>query len=212
MTEPISAIAARSIAISATATLLASSWSLPLAYVLARRGGGLTVSILEALVGVPTVLVGLLLYMLLSSRGPLGFLHLLYTPTAIVLGESLLVTPLISASAYRILQPIVGDVMLLTRVYGGGRRAEVALALREAAPALAGAVAMGFSRAIGELGVALIVGGNIAGLTRTLSTSIALATAMGEYEAAIRLGAVLAGLSIGFSLAVRAGVDRWGQG
>jgi len=203
--EPVHVVAARSVAISASATLLAATWSVPLAYALAsRRRPGPLLAALEALVGVPTVLVGLLLYTLLSKTGPLGFLGLLYTPHAIIVGEAILVTPLLATTAYRALAPTAGDARLLAETFGAGSWEAAKLALAQAAPGVAGSLAMAFSRAIGELGVALIVGGNIEGVTRTLSTSIALATAMGEYETAIRLGAVLATLSLGFAFAARA--------
>ncbi len=209
--EPVHMVAARSLAISGLATLLAASWGLPLAFLLASRPRARpVVAILDALVGVPTVLVGLLLYLLLSRQGPLGFLQLLYTPTAIVIGEAVLVTPLLVSVAYRSLRPTVESVSLLVATFGGAGRQALLLSAREAAPGLASSIAMAFSRAVGELGVALVVGGNIKGYTRTLSTSIALATAMGEYEAAVKLGAVLAALSLGFSLAVRLVRREWG--
>ncbi len=203
-------IVGRSLYISGTAVLLAAAWSIPLAYYLASRSGGrLVAPILEALVGIPTVLIGLLLYMLLSRNGPLGSLGLLYTKTSIILGEAILITPLITAVSYRILKGPASLYRELALTLGASPGRAAILALRQSVPGLLGAAAMGFSRAVGELGVALIVGGNIRGETRTVTTAIALATSMGEYEAAIKLGAILVVLTIGISIAIRLIMREW---
>ena len=202
--EPIYAVLSRSLAISGAATLLASAWSIPLAYYLSRtpRVNPLVYA-MEALIGVPTVLVGLLLYLLLSREGPLGFLNLLYTPQAIMVGEALLITPLVTALTYRSLRQDGAPLRELALTLGASEARATLLVLRESAPSIVSSVVMGFSRAIGELGVALVVGGNIMGYTRTLTTSIALATSMGEYELALELGAILTLLTIGVSLVLR---------
>ncbi len=194
----------RSLYISGTATLLASAWSIPLAYLMASRPHlrGLA-STLEALVGVPTVLVGLTLYMLLSKRGPLGFLDLLYTPHAIIIGEALLITPLVASVAYRALRHAVETYGELALSLGATEAQAMATAVREAAGGILAATIMGFSRAVGELGVALMVGGNIKGYTRTITTTMALDVAMGEFEEALALGAILVSLLIGVSLTLR---------
>ncbi len=200
----------RSLYISLSATMLAASWSLPLAYLAARRPSFTPVArAAEALVGVPTVLVGLLLYMLLSRRGPLGFLELLYTPAAIVLGEAVLVTPLLVAVGYRVLSAAVAEYGELALSLGASEGRALRLALREALPGLVAALVMAFSRAVGELGVALMVGGNIRGYTRTLTTAIALEVSKGEFEAAVSLGAVLVGLMLASAAAVHAARRLW---
>lgn len=205
MLESLAAIAARSLAISAAATLLAATWSLPLAYAAATRPRlRLAATLAEGLVGVPTVLVGLLLYFLLSRRGPLGFLGLLYTPAAVILGEAVLVTPLLVAVSYQVLAAAVSRYAELALALGAGGGEALALALREAAPELLAAVVMAFSRAVGELGVALLVGGNIEGYTRTMTTAIALYVSMGEFEEAAELGLALVGVMVLVALAVRA--------
>lgn len=208
--EPIQNVVLRSLAISGSATLLASLWSIPLAYVLATSSRlRPIVYLLEALVGVPTVLVGLLIYLLLSRNGPLGFLNLLYTPQAIVIGESLLVTPLITAISYRAI--LVGLTMYreLAISLGASNRQAALLVFREMLPTIISSIVMGFSRAVGEIGVALIVGGNIKGYTRTATTSIELATEMGEYHRAITLGVVLTTITIGISLVTRLVRRKW---
>lgn len=197
-------VVVRSLYISGSATLLSTAWSMPLAYLMASRPRlrGLA-SALEALVGVPTVLVGLVLYMLLSRRGPLGFLGLLYTPQAIILGEAILVTPLVASVAYRALRSAVETHGELALSLGASEAQAMATAVREAWGGILSAVVMGFSRAIGELGVALMVGGNIKGYTRTITTSIALDVALGEFEEALTLGSFLVALLVAVSLTLR---------
>ena len=208
--EGVAEVAARSLAVSAAAVALASTWSLPLAYRMARGGrlAGLAPAF-ESLTGVPTVLVGLALYLLLSRSGPLGFLGLLYTPAAIVVGEAVLVTPLYVAAAYRVLRSSWEEYGELALSLGANDSQAMATVLRQASPGVVAAAVMAFSRAIGELGVAFIVGGNIAGKTRTLTTSIALATSMGEYELALRLGSVLLALSLAGGVSVHALRRLW---
>lgn len=186
-------IAGRSVMISGLATLLASLWSIPSTYILARpsRISRILTSIFEALVGIPTVLVGLLLYLLLSSSGPLGFFQLLYTPQAIIIGESLLITPIIIATSYRIVQVAYETYGELAISLGADKKQTMKLIIKESLPGILGSIVMGFSRAIGELGIALMIGGNIKGYTRVMTTAIALEIARGEYELAIVLGVIL---------------------
>ena len=208
--EPLTNIIVRSITISGSATLLASAWSIPLAYyATTRKRLILLIYAFEALVGVPTVLVGLLLYALLSRQGPLGWLGLLYTPQAIILGEALLITPLITAVSYRVLSERALEVWELAATLGATESQAAKIVFRENLPGLLSTLIMGFSRAVGELGVALIVGGNIAGLTRTMTTSIALYTSMGEYERAITLGLVLLAITLTFSILARMVRREW---
>ncbi|HIP65338.1 MAG TPA: ABC transporter permease subunit [Pyrodictium sp.] len=197
-------ITIRSITVSGSATLLASSWSIPIAYILATRcRSELVISVVEAVVGIPTVLIGLLLYLLLSSSGPLGFLHMLYTPQAIVVGEAILITPLIISTSYRVLRNVVDTYGELALTLGASERQAMLLTLRESLPGILASIIMGFSRAIGELGIALIVGGNIRGYTRVLTTAIALEVSKGEFEKAIALGTVLVVITITISIVLR---------
>lgn len=193
----------RSLWISGFATLLASLWSIPLAYILASRRSTIIGFILEALVGIPAVLLGLLLYLLFSSSGPLSFLKLLYTPFAIVIGESMLVTPLIISICYRGVKSSIRDLRELGLSLGASKRQLLELYIRETFPVAIASIVMGFSRAVGELGIALMVGGNIAGYTRTMTTAIALDVAKGEFEEAIVLGSTLLSITILTSIVVR---------
>ena len=198
-------IVVRTLWISGSATLLSSTWSILLSYYLSRaaKASRLIVSILEGLVGVPTVLVGLLLYMVLSRSGPLGFLGLLYTPCGIIIGQAILVTPLIASTSYRVLNKAWSEYGELALTLGASNRQAAALVLREALPGILASIIMGFSRATGELGVALMIGGNIRGYTRVLTTAIALEVSRGEFEDALALGGVLVLIVVAISLCTR---------
>ena len=194
----------RSLYVSGLATLLSASWSIPAAYLLSfRRRVGVLEAVVESLVGVPTVLLGLLLYMLLSSSGPLGFLKLLYTPHAIIIGQSILITPLIISTCYRALRVVAAPYLELALSMGAGRPQTMLLLLRESAPGVAASAVMGFSRAVGELGIAMMVGGNIRGSTTVLTTAIALGVTRGEFEAAIILGIILLALTIATAVSMK---------
>jgi len=205
LAKEVTEITLRSVSVSGTATLLASLWSIPLAYFLAKPGRvrGAVASLLEALVGIPTVLLGLALYMLFSRSGPLGFLNMLYTVKAVIVGQAILITPLITATAHRVLRMARETYEEMALSLGAGRLQAMAITLRESTPGLLSSIVMGFSRAIGELGVALMLGGNIRGSTRVLTTAIALSVSMGEHELALCLGAVLVVLSVAFSVITR---------
>lgn len=198
-------ITLRSLWISGSATLLASSWSILFAYYLSKNPSvaRFIVSVLEGLVGVPTVLIGLLLYMLLSSRGPLGVLGLLYTPYSIIIGQAILITPLITSISYRVLSKSWSDYGELALTLGASEKQAISLVLRESLPGVIAAIVMGFSRASGELGIALMVGGNIRGYTRVLTTAIALEVSRGEFETALILGGILVVIVVIVSLSLR---------
>jgi len=195
----------RSLWISGTATVMAALWSFPLTFLIIKSNKlKHLITVFEGLVGVPTVLIGLLLYDFLCPKCPLGFLHALYTPQAVAVGEAILVTPLLVATLYSSLKKAYEEYGELALTFGASELRALEVALSQSLTEVLGSVAMAFSRAIGELGVALIVGGNIAGYTRTLSTAIALYTQMGEFEKATELGLILAALSVGVSFAVKA--------
>jgi len=197
-------VALRSVAISGSATLLSAVWSIPTSYYLAVRGArGWAEAVLETLVGIPTVLLGLLLYFLFSSSGPLGSLRLLYTPTAIVIGEAILVTPLLIAVIYRSMRPVVRDRLELAMAMGASRGQAMATILRETWGGVIASTIMAFSRALGELGVAMMVGGNIAGYTRVMTTAIALGVSRGEFESAMALGLILLAIMVVSSIAIK---------
>ncbi len=204
----VAGIVLRSLMVSGAATLLSASWSIPLALRLVLGGEGrgkrLVMDLLNSHVGIPTVVVGLILYFLLSRSGPLGQLQLLYTPLAITIGQAILITPFIaslSAEALRSVRERLWETLISLGATEGQAAATV---VDEASPGLVTSILLGFSRAVGELGVALMLGGNIRGFTRVMTTAIALEVGRGEFELALALGAILVSLSFLTTLTIRA--------
>jgi tungstate transport system permease protein len=205
-------IVALSLTVSVSATGIAAAVGLPCGAALAIcrfRGRGVLILFANALLGLPPVVVGLGLYLTLSRSGPFGALGLLFTPGAMVLAQADLAAPIITALVHR----AVGEPW---RQYGGALRVDGAGPLRSIGVLLAiarqpvlTAVLAGFGRTISEVGAVLIVGGNIAGYTRTMTTTIVLKTSEGEFGLALGLGLIM----IGISIAVSAGAFLlWGKG
>jgi tungstate transport system permease protein len=160
----------------------------------------------NALIGVPTVALGLYLYLLLSRSGPVGYFHLLYTPTAIIIGQCFLVTPIVVSFATSALESVDPDVRTLAKTLGASGVQTDALVLREAFWGVVLAIIAAFNRAFAELGIAMMLGGNILNYTRLLTTAIALETAKGEIALSIALSIIL--LSIVISLSIIINVAR----
>lgn len=190
-----------SLRVSAAALVLASAVGVPLGFLIGTnrfRGKHFLTVALNTLMALPTVVVGLTVYSLISRQGPLGVLGLLYTPRAMVLGQFILATPVVSAltlSAVQNVDPRVRDTAL---TLGAGQIQSGLTVLKEARFAVMAAVAAGFGRVIAEVGSAMMLGGNIKGATRTMTTAIALETAKGEFGLGIALGIVL--LIVAFSV------------
>jgi tungstate transport system permease protein len=183
-----------SIRISLIAVVLASLFSIPMGLLVALNTffcKSLLLQILNTLVALPTVVVGLLLYGILSRQGPLGELGLLYTPMAMVIGQCILIIPVIwnlTISAASSADPRLTQTC---KALGASIVQQGFLFINEVRFAIMAAVVMGFGRAIGEVGIAMMLGGNIEGFTRTMTTAIALETSKGEFEFALALGLVL---------------------
>ena len=195
-------IAARSLAVSGSATLLACALGLPLGAWLAVsrfRARRAVVAALNAAMGLPPVAVGLVVYLLLSRGGPLGVLGLLYTPAAMILAQVVIVTPLVASIAHQAVRDLWAEYHDLLIAMNAAPRRRVATLLWDARRALLTAALAGFGRAVGEVGAIMIVGGNIDGATRVLTTAIALETGRGDFALAIGLGVVLVALSLGVS-------------
>ena len=187
-------ITIRSLYVSLTASLLASTWSIPSTIYAVYKGGKLSrgyISLMNTLMGFPTVLIGLLLYILFSRSGPLGILRLLYTPEAMIIGQAVLVTPLISSMIYEVVSKERGELIEMAKTFGAGGREVVELLVEENREGIIGSIVIGFQRAVGELGIALMLGGNIAGYTRVFTTAIALEIHKGRFDLAISLGLIL---------------------
>jgi len=197
--------ASLSLGLSAASVTIASLPGVPLGAALGlSRSRRRDVFLVGTRVGMsfPTVVVGLLVYGLLSRNGPLGPLGLLYTPQAIVVGEVLLALPLVvalGASSVGALDPRFRDTALTLRL---GRARTVRLAISEARDGFVAAVLVAFARCVTELGVALLVGGNLRGSTRTLTTAIALETSRGDFGRGLRLGLVLIAIALVVNVAV----------
>lgn len=193
----------RSIYISGTATLLAVLWSLPIATVIGLkefRGKQVLKGTFNALLGIPTVALGLFLYLFLSKSGPLGFLRLLFSPLGMIVGQAVLITPIIVSLTVSAMESVEPEIKDLARTLGASET-EVSFAiLRESRKGVFLAFVASFNRAIAELGVALMLGGNIVGYTRVLTTAIALETQAGEIEQSIALAIIL--LAIVFAVSM----------
>lgn len=207
------AIVRLSLIVSLTATVLAAVAGLPLGAALALTrfpGRSFVVVMLNAFMGLPPVVVGLAVFLLLSRSGPLGFLGLLFTPKAMIIAQAILVLPIIAALARQTIEDLWAeyrDELTAMRVSPPRR---VATLLWDARFSLTTTLLAGFGRAAAEVGTVMIVGGNIDGFTRTMTTAIALETSKGDLPLAIGLGLVLITLII-FVNAAAWGVRRIGE-
>jgi len=198
-------IIALSLRVTLSAVAMACLIGLPLGAVLAvgRFPGRITAAVLvNALMGLPPVVVGLTVYLMLSAAGPLGVLQLLYTPTAMIIAQVLLVTPIIAALTRQVVEDLHGEYDELLRSMGTSRSGTVATLLWDARYSLLTAALAGTGRALAEVGAVLIVGGNINHVTRTMTTAIALETSKGELALALGLGIILVTLSVIISAGV----------
>ncbi len=187
-------IAGRSLIISGTSCLLASLICLPLASIIhfrQFRGKRALISTIQTLFAMPTVLVGLFVLVLFSRVGPLGFFRILFTPYAMVIGQILLISPLLLGFTISALSGVSRDIIDTATSLGASGFQTVWLVLREARYAVLAAVIMGFARAISEVGCAMMVGGNIRGATRVMTTAISLEASKGDIALAIALGIIL---------------------
>ncbi|WP_300036681.1 ABC transporter permease [uncultured Roseobacter sp.] len=198
-------ISLRSLQVSLTALVIASAIALPLGTLLAIRRfryRRLTISLLNALMGLPPVVVGLIVYILLSRSGPFGVLGLLFTPTAMIIAQVIIITPLIASITHQAMRELWAEYHdLLISLNTSGRQRITTLILDGRRNLLTASLA-GFGRAIGEVGAIMIVGGNIDNATRVLTTAIALETGRGDFALALALGFVLIALAIGVNIAI----------
>jgi tungstate transport system permease protein len=188
-----------SIKVSGLALCIAAVSGIPLGAVIGLRrffGKGLVVSILNTFMGLPPVVVGLFLYLILSRSGPLGFMGLLYSPTAMIMAQTILALPIIIALSLAAVTSVDETVKQSARALGATSGQISILVINEARYSIMAAVIAAFGRVIAEVGAVLIVGGNIAGLTRVMTTTIALETDKGDFELALALGIVLLAISL----------------
>jgi len=204
------AIALRIITISLTATVLAGLVAVPLGaaiYFGTFPGRKSLINLIQTLYSLPTVVVGLLIFLFISRVGPFGFMRLLFTPTAMVIAQTVLVLPIMTGltiSALSGVDPVIRDTL---RSLGATHLQFLANVMKEARFAILAAVAVGFGRAISEVGAAILVGGNImassfASSTRVLTTAISLETSMGNISESIALGILLLLIALAVNLVI----------
>ena len=197
--------ALRSVWISLLAVLLATVVGLPLGTLLARRsfvGRRLLVLLSRASMAFPTVFIGMVCYAVFSRRGPLGPLELLYTPWAIVCGEFLLALPWVVSISHGAIKSLDPRVAETARTLGAGAPLRWLTYLSEARVGVTLAVLTAFSRCVTELGIAMMVGGNIRFRTRTLATATALETSKGEFARGMAMGMILLFVAVGVTLLI----------
>jgi tungstate transport system permease protein len=183
-----------SLRVSVTAILITTCLAVPAGFVLSTvtfPGRNILIAGCQTLMAVPTVVIGLLLFTFLFRQGPLGTLELLFTPSAMIIGQVLLTLPLVIALVYAALRQIDRRYLEEAWLLGAGPWQRLLVLLRQGRLALAVAIFTGFTRAISEVGSAMMVGGNIRGFTRNITTSIALETSKGEFALGIALGLIL---------------------
>jgi len=194
-----------SLRVSVTATLVAALIALPLGAWLAVsrfRARRVVIAVLNALMGLPPVVVGLMVYVIFSRAGPLGVLGLLFTPTVMVIAQVIIVAPIIASIGHQTIRDLWADYHDLLISLNATRPQRMHALLWDGRRALITAILAGFGRAIGEVGAIMVVGGNIDHATRALTTAIALETGKGDFGMALALGFVLIALAVAVNLAV----------
>ncbi len=192
-------IAILSLYISLSATILAALISIPLGGLIhfhEFRGKRVLIVLIQTLYSVPTVVVGLLLFLLLSKAGPLGFFGLLFTPEGMILGQTVLIIPITTGLVVSALSGVDKSISDTLVSLGATTLQGIFQIVREARYAILSAVVLAFGRAISEVGVAMMIGGNIRGATRVLTTAIALQTGIGDFPFSIALGIILLAIAL----------------
>ncbi|WFU83646.1 ABC transporter permease [Bradyrhizobium sp. CIAT3101] len=207
-------IVALSVRVSLTASIIALLIGAPFGALLAItrfRGRQVVIVLTNALLGLPPVVVGLALYLLLSRSGPLGAAGLLFTPAAMVIAQTLLATPIVVALVHRPASLLWAEYGDLARIDGLSTLRSIGLLFALGRTSLLTAFLAAFGRAIAEVGAIIIVGGNIRGFTRTMTTAIALETSKGDLPLALGLGLILLALSVAVSTVAFLLVGRVGE-
>lgn len=196
-------IVLRTLKISGGALLLAAAAGVPLGAALALKRfplRGVLLSVLNSFMGLPPVVVGLIIYLLLSRSGPLGFMDLLYTPGAMVLAQFVLAFPIVAALGASAVVGVDPSIRVASRSLGATPVQEMATVLHEARYGILSAIIAALGRVMAEVGAILIVGGNVKGHTRVMTTAIAMETDKGDFTLALALGIILLFISICINL------------
>jgi len=187
-------IAILSIYISLTSTIIASCIAIPAGgfiHFYDFRGKNVLIALIQTLYSLPTVVVGLVIYLIISRSGPLGFFGLLFTPEGMILGQTILIIPIMTGLVIAALSGVGQEIHDTLVSLGATSVQSIIQIVKEARIAILSAVILGFGRAISEVGVAMMIGGNIRGETRVLTTAIALQTGLGDFGFSIALGIIL---------------------
>jgi tungstate transport system permease protein len=198
-------ITARTLAIALSSCLISTLFCLPLGSLIHFKqfsGKRLLINFIQTFYSIPTVAVGLLVFILFSRIGPFGFFNLMFTPTIMIIGQVILVSPIILGLVIAALSGVDKAVFETASSLGASRIQSTFQVITEARYAIMSAVTMGFGRAISEVGLALMVGGNIRGFTRVITTTISLETSRGDVELSIALGIILIFIALLVNLAL----------
>lgn len=207
------AIVLLSLRISLTATLIASAFAIPLGAILASYqfiGQRFIRVIASSFMALPPVVVGLVVYLCLSRSGPLGEYGLLFTPKAMIIAQTILIFPIVLVLSSDAIQPLERDYKLLMHALDVPPLLKLRTLIWDARFALSSAILAGFGRALAEVGAVIIVGGNINGLTRVMTTTIALETSKGNLQLALSLGLILITIAV-FVNSIIQGITFFGR-
>jgi tungstate transport system permease protein len=192
-------ITTRTLLISISATFIGAMIAIPIGGLInfkKFKGKRSLINLIQTLYSLPTVLVGLFVFLLLSQSGIFGDLHLLFTPAGMIIGQTILIMPILIGFTITALKSVGNDVTDLSISLGASEFQTIYTIMREAKYAIMAAVILGFGRAISEVGVAIMIGGNIRGFTRVITTTISLETSKGNLELSIALGIILLGIAL----------------
>jgi len=198
-------ITANSLSFALLSTVIIAVIGIPLGMVLAFRdfpGKRTVVSVSHTLMGLPTVVVGLVVFGMLSRSGPLGRYGLLFTPTAVVIGQAILALPIVVSLVYGGLSRLEPELIETLHTFGASRFQQLVKVVKEGRIAVASAVLSAFGRVVGEVGVAMMLGGNIRWYTRTITTAMALETARGAFALSVALGIILMIVAFGVNFGI----------
>ena len=196
-----------SLSVSGTALIVATVIGLPIGAFLGLKrlpGKAMLISLLNTFMGLPPVVVGLFVYLLLSRSGPLGFMALLYTPTAMIVAQTILVLPIVASLSHSAIVNVDPLIKQASTTLGATPFQITLTIIEEARYGILSGVIAAFGRVMAEVGAILIVGGNIAGYTRVMTTTIALETDKGNFELALALGIILLAISLAINAALHA--------
>lgn len=205
-------ITVRSLLIALASTAIAAAVAVPIGGLIHFHnfwGKRAAINVIQTLYSLPTVTVGLLVFLLLSRSGPLGDFGLLFTPAGMVVGQTVLIVPIMMGLTIAALSGVADQVRDSAISLGASKYQAILTIMGEAKAAMMAAVLLGFGRALSEVGVAMMIGGNIRGYTRVLTTAIALETSRGDIEFSMALGIILVSISLIVNLLVNRVQGRW---